>query len=184
MIQQSLFDRALDEGCPRCGGADVVSMEELGKMMSTPGFNCPPDLVEWLSPPESPSRPVSNRRRIAPRNAVAFASSLVLVLTVAFFALTGSMPSWIFFVPILALGCVTGIRTFRTETRMAIEEETLLLDTYWELYRAYLSRQQIWDRLRYCCKCSVVVDPSTHQTRSLFEVHELANRRTSGASLR
>ncbi len=184
MIQQSLFDRALDEGCPRCGGADVVSMEELGKMMSTPGFHCPPDLAEWLNPPESPSRPVSTRRRIASRNAIAFAVSLVLVLTVAFFALSGSMPSWLVVIPILALGGVTGVRTWRTETRIAIEEETLQLDTYWELYRAYLSRQQIWERLQYCCKCSVVVDPTTHQTRSLFEIHELANRRTNGASLR
>jgi len=58
------------------------------------------------------------------------------------------------------------------------------LDTYWELYRAYLNRQQVWLRLRYCNHCSTVLDPETRQTRALFELHELSNRRTAGASLR
>lgn len=184
MIQQSLFDRALEDSCPRCGSADVVPMEELTSLMTGAGMECPPDLVEWLTPPKSPVRPVSTRRKIAVRNSIAFGLALVAALTVAVFALTGSTPSWPFGTTIGILACVVGVRTWRTETRLASEEEAFQLDTYWELYRAYLNRQHIWSRLRYCCKCSIVVDPATLQTRSLFEVHELANRRTTGASLR
>jgi len=161
-------------------------MAELTELMSGSVFQCPPDLAEWLTPPQSPTRPVSNRRRIAIRNSIAFGLALCAVLSVAFFALTGSTPTWPFAIPITGLGAIVCIKTWRTETKMAEYEESLQLDTYWELYRAYLSRQQIWSRLRYCCKCSIVVDPATNQTRSLFEVHELANRRTTttGASLR
>ena len=184
MIQQSLFDRALENCCPRCGNPEIMSMAEVGDLVSTSSCQFSPDLAEWLTPPQSPLRPESTRRRIALRNSVAFGVSLTIALSLAFYALAGMLPTWPFALPILALACTVGVRTWRSESKLAAEEEALKLETYRELYRAYLNRQEVWSRLRYCGKCSIVLDPTTLQTRSLFEVHELANRPLDGVSLR
>lgn len=184
MIQQSLFDRALEDSCPKCGSTEFLSLDELARLINDGRIHCPPDLSHWLRPPKAPGRPVSGRRRVAVRNSMAFGIALVAALTVAVFAVTGSLPAPGSALPILLMGTLLGFQTWRTESKLAAEEETLQLDTYWELYRAYLNRQQVWARLRYCSNCSIVIDPATLQTRSLFEVHELANRRTTGASLR
>ena len=179
-----LSDSALGESCPRCGNHDVMKMEDLAELVSTSSFQFAPDIKVWLMPPKSPDRPTPLKRRIAMRNSVAFGVSLILALFVTVFALTGSLPGWPVIVVIVTLGVHVGTRTWRTDSKAAEEEEAILLETHGELYRAYLNRRKVWARLRYCSKCSSVTDPVTLQSRSLFEVHELANRRTTGASLR
>jgi hypothetical protein len=184
MIQQSLFDRALDSHCPRCGSPAYLSLDELSESYVDANGQVQPDMAEWLTSPQNPVRPISVRRRIATRNSISFGLALVTALAVACFALTGSIPSFPVAIPILALGCTLSYRTWRTESTLAREEEALQLDTYWELYRAYLNREQVWSRLRYCTNCSIVLDPETRLARPLFELHELANRRPVGAGLR
>ena len=184
MTQQSLFDPALGDRCPRCGSMEVTSMEELKELVTTAAYQFAPDISDWIMPPESPRRPVPRKRRVAVRNSIAFGVALVIALFVTVFALTGSLPSWPFWVIILSLGCSVGTRTWRTDSMHAEEEEAMLLETHAELYRAFLNRRKVWSRLRYCCKCSMVTDPVTLQTRTIYEIHELANSRVNGVSLR
>jgi len=184
MIQPSLFNRALVDLCPRCGSADVTSMEELSEIVKTTTYQFAPDIAEWLTPPQSPGRPVPKKRRVAVRNSVAFGIAMLVALSVAVFAISGGLPGWPIWVIIITLGLSVGARNWRTESKLAEEEEATLLETHAELYRAFLNRRRVWSRLRYCCKCSMVTDPVTMQTRSLFDVHELSNSRTDGASLR
>ena len=184
MTQQTLFDRALGERCPRCGGTDITSMDELSELVSTASYQFAPDVAQWISPPKSPERPVPQKRRVAIRNSIAFGISMVLALSVSVFAITGSLPSWILWFIIVTVGLSVSTRNWKTESRGAEEEEAILLETHAELYRAYLHRKKVWSRLQYCCKCSIVIDPANFQTRSLYEIHELANNRTSGVSVR
>ena len=184
MTQQSLFDRALSDRCPRCGSMEVTSMEELKDLVTTSSYQFAPDIADWIMPPQSPKRPNPRKRRVAIRNSISFGIALVLALSVSVFALTGTLPSWPFWVIILSLGGSVGTRTWRSDSKLAEEEEAQLLETHGELYRAFLNRRKVWARLKYCCSCSMVTDPVTLQSRTLYEVHELANSRINGVSLR
>src|SRR5471030_1819030 len=111
MIQQSLFDRALDSNCPRCGSPAYLSLDELSESYGDDNVQRQPDMTQWLTPPQSPVRPISVRRRIATRNSIAFGLALMAALSVACFALTGSLPSLLVAIPILALGGTLSYRT-------------------------------------------------------------------------
>ncbi|MDR3688135.1 MAG: hypothetical protein P4L46_02065 [Fimbriimonas sp.] len=159
-------------------------MSELGDLVSTPSYQFSSDLAEWLSAPQSPDRPVSSRRRVAARNSVAFGVTSMIVFTIAFFALTGYPPTLPFVLLEVAIAITIGARTWRTESRIAATEDSLLMETHVERYRSYLHRRRVWSRLRYCFKCAMVVDPATLQSASLFDIHELANRRFTEVSLK
>ncbi len=183
MIQQAHFDQAQFGCCPRCGSKEISSMAELGELISTPSYQFSSDLAEWVSAPQSPDRPVSHRRRIGLRNSIAFGLVWVIVFSVAYFALTGALPSLPFLILVLSSATVIAVRTWRGELKLADQEDNLLLDTHAERYRSYLHRRRVWSRLRYCFKCAMVVDPATLQATSLFDVHELAHTRVTGVSL-
>jgi hypothetical protein len=159
-------------------------MDELHELVRSSAIEFAPDIAQWVSPPKSPDRPAPQKRRVAIRNSVAFGISMVVALTVSVFAVTGNLPSWIIWFIIATLGLSVSTRNWKTESKGADEEEAILLETHAELYRAYLHRKKVWSRLHYCFKCSVVIDPQTYQTRSLYDIHELSNNRTSGVSLR
>jgi hypothetical protein len=184
MVQQAHFDQAHYACCPRCGGKEISSMAELGDLISTPSYQFSSDLAEWLAAPQSPDRPTSNRRRVGRRNAIAFSIVWVIVFSVACYALTGALPSLPFGTLVVASACVVGIRTWRNESRLAAEEDHLMLETHIERYRSYLHRRRVWSRLRYCFRCAMVVDPQTLQATSIYDVHELATRRVTGVSLK
>ena len=175
-MHKSLVREEVREVCPECGSTEVVSLAELSDLVSTTSFQFSPDLAVWLIPPKSPDRPISKRRFLAFRNSVAFGAALATGLTVAIFALFGSLPSWPFGISILTLGAILSLHTWRSESQVASDEEVTLLKTHSVLYRAYLKRRRVWARLRYCCRCSLVTDPLTTSVRSLFEVHELTNQ--------
>lgn len=184
MAQQFLYQQPLGDRCLKCGSEDITSMEKLSELVATSADQFAPDIAVWLVSPQTPKRMAPKKRRLAIRNSVAFGIALLFALSVSVFALTGSLPGWPIWVVIVTLALSVSARTWRTESKVVLEEEAMLLETHGELYRAFLNRKKIWSRLRYCCKCSVVTDPVTLQTRSLFEVHELANRRVNGVSLR
>lgn len=114
---------------------------------------------------------------------MSFSLVWVLVCSIAWYALAGSTPNIYFDVVIVILAGYIGRRTFLTESSLARKEDELLSATHRERFRAYLLRRRVWDRLRYCSKCGLVVDPVTHATNSLYEVHELANSKVKGVSL-
>lgn len=183
MIQQSLFNPAYDRVCPRCGSADLLPLADLDRRRESHA-EVRPDLAEWLKSPERPARPVSSRRRIGVRNAVAFAFAQTLVLCVAWVALSGALPSPLFFFMSLGIGSAVGVRTLRTQLRLARAEEVLMRETHAALFSAYLRRRRIWSQLRYCKGCEIVVNSVTMQSKPVYELHELANWRTTGVSLR
>jgi len=184
MIQQSHIEHVNSCCCPRCGSSEISTMSELGDLVSTPSYQFSSDLAEWLSAPQSPNRPVSKRRKVGIRNSVAYGLVSMIVFTVGFFALEGYAPTTPYVLIEVALGLFIGIKSWRTESKLAASEDSLLLETHVERYRSYLHRRRVWSRLRYCFKCAMVVDPATLQTSSLFDVHELANRRITGVSLK
>jgi len=184
MIQQAQIEHVNACCCPRCGSSEFSSMAELGDLVSTPSYEFSSDLAEWLSPPTSPDRPVSRRHRLGLRNSIAFGVVSFTVLTVANFALTGRMPTIPFLLIELTVASTVGIRTWRTESKLASNEDTLLLETHFERYRSYLHRRKVWSRLRYCFKCAMVIDPATLQSSTLFDMHELASKRITGVSLK
>jgi len=161
--------------CPCCGNQDVSSMSQLRDVVSTSSNEFSSDLADWLSPPKRPTRPVSNRHRTGLRNSVAFGLVWVMVFSAAYFALSATLPSLFTLGVVGVVGIVLGVANWRTESRLATKEDKLLLGAHWERQRAYLQRRRVWARLIYCSKCALVVDPITHQTASLYDVHELAN---------
>ena len=178
------YDDAAFCPCPRCGNPNTYSMAELRNRVSGPTSEFSADLAAWLLPPQRPRRPVSKRHRLGLRNSIAFGMVWVIIFTVACYALTGSAPSIPFAIFTAAVALFIGIRTWRNESKLAANEDKVLLETHWERHRAYLRRRRVWSRLQYCPKCGLVIDPVTLDTRSLYEVHELANSRERGASLR
>ena len=184
MVQQAHFDQAHYACCPRCGSKEISSMAELGELISTPSYQFSSDLAEWLAAPTSPDRPKSERRRTGLRNSIAFSTVWVIVFSVAGYALTGALPALPFASLVLVSACALGVKTWRTESKLADEEDHLMLETHIEKYRSYLHRRRVWSRLRYCFRCAMVVDPATLQATSIFDVHELATKRVTGVSLK
>jgi hypothetical protein len=161
--------------CPKCGNSDLSTMADLLDLVSKPSSQFSSDMAEWLSPPKRPKRPLSKRHRTGFRNSVAFGLFWIILITVACFALTGAPPNIYYVLVALAMAVVVGFGNWRSESRLASQEDTLLLDAHWERHRAYLQRRRVWTRLRYCTKCGLTIDPVTSQTASLFNIHELAN---------
>jgi hypothetical protein len=152
-------------------------MEELRDLVTTPSAAFSADLAAWLSPPQRPRRAVSHRHRTGLRNSVAFGLVCLIVFAVAFFALSGSAPSQPFTFVAAIIALVVGGRNWMTESKLAAQEDSLLLEAHRERHTAFLQRTRIWSRLRHCPSCGLVVDPVTLQSASVFDVHELANGR-------
>jgi hypothetical protein len=161
--------------CPRCGHSDVSSMKELHERVSGPSNDFSADLADWLSPPKRPVRPVSRRHRTGVRNSIAFGIVWVLIFSAAYFALSGALPELITLGGVVCFGALLGLWNWRTESTLADREDRLLRGAHLERQRAFLQRKRVWTRLFYCSRCGLVVDPITHQTASLYDVHELAN---------
>jgi len=166
--------------CPRCGNSDVSTMAELLDLVSKPSSQFSSDMTDWLSPPQRPRRPTSKRHRTGLRNSIAFGLFWILIMTAGCFALTGAAPNLIFAFVTVAVAIMVVITNWRSESRLASREDKFLMDAHWERYRAYLHRRRVWSRLRYCSKCALAIDPITHQTSTLYDVHELANSKVKG----
>jgi len=108
----------------------------------------------------------------------------MIVFFVACFALTGSLPSWPYVLVALLFALYVAIRSWISESQLAKKDNDLLLQAHAERYRAYLHRNQVWARLRYCPRCAIVFDLSTLQVGSIFELHELANTRATDVTFR
>ncbi len=169
--------------CPRCGNTRISTMQELRDVVSSGTTDFSLDLASWLSPPQRPQRPPSKRHRTGLRNSISFCVVWVIILSVAYFALTGSAPRLPFAIGFILVGAFFGLRNWRSESKLATNEYKLLMATHVERYRAYLQRRRVWSRLRYCSRCALVIDPVTKQNTSVFEVHELANSSVKGVSL-
>ena len=161
--------------CPRCGNPEVSTMAELLDLVHKPSSQFSSDMVEWLQPPKRPTRPISKRHRTGFRNSVAFGLFWIALIAAGSFALTGNLPSPTLVIVSVVIAILVGISNWRFESRMAVNEDSVLLEAHWERYRAYLQRKRVWARLRYCPRCQVVIDPITFQSATIFEVHELAN---------
>ena len=170
--------------CPRCGNPDIYTMPELQELVTKGKVSFSADLAKWLQAPERPVYRISPRHRLAQRNALSFGAVCVVVLTVLTFALNHAVPSLPVFLVYLLLGMVIGVRTYRTEKKVAAREDEIRTDSHLARYRAYLDRNEVWTRLRYCSKCAVVIDLVTDETTSLFDVHELTNSRLHDGSSR
>ncbi len=161
--------------CPRCGNSDVSSMTELHARLSGPTNDFSADMADWLSPPKRPVRPVSRRHRTGMRNSIAFGVVWLLIFTAAYFALSGTLPGIFTLTAVGLVGVGLGLWNWRTESALAGREDRLLRGAHLERQRAFLQRKRVWARLFYCGRCGMVIDPITHQTASLYDVHELAN---------
>jgi len=170
--------------CTRCGNSEVSTMAELRALVSTDNNEFSSDLAEWLSPPQRPKRPISKRFRSGMRNSIAFGVVWLIIFSAACFALSGSAPPLILSMIAVGIAITVGVTNWRSESRLATKENNFLMAAHWERYRAYLHRRRVWARLRYCAKCGLVVDPVTLRSASLYEVHELANSRVKGVTLK
>jgi hypothetical protein len=155
-------------------------MAELLELVSKPSSQFSSDMSAWLSPPKRPRRPTSKRHRTGLRNSIAFGFFWIVLIATACFAFTGGLPTPTFGAAIIAIAIVITIANWRTEAKLAANEDKFLLDAHWERYRAYLHRRRVWTRLRYCSKCAVAIDPVTLHTSTLYDVHELANSKVKG----
>lgn len=181
---KQLGDPSEAVACPKCGNRDLSTMADLQDLVSKPSSQFSSDMAEWLAPPKRPKRPLSKRHRTGFRNSVAFGLFWIVLITVACFAFTGAPPNIFYLLASFLVAVCVGISNWRSESRLAAQEDSLLLDAHWERHRAYLQRRRVWARLRYCAKCALTIDPITSQTASLFNVHELANSKVKQGTLR
>ncbi len=184
MQSSSSADGPSNSTCVRCGNPEVTTMAELLDLVSKRSGQFSSDMAEWLSPPQRPRRPTSKRHRTGFRNSVAFGLFWIVIIITACFALTGEQPNIYYVGVAIGVAVVVGFTNWRSESRLAIKEDKLLLDAHWERFRAFLHRRRVWTRLRYCSRCSLVIDPVTLQTSSLFDVHELANSKVKEVNLK
>ena len=184
MQPQALTYRIKTKGCLRCGNLDVSTMEDLRDLVTKPNSQFSSDLADWLVPPQKPKRPVSKRYRTGLRNSISFGVFWLVVMFAICYALSGSIPNLMVTGIALAIAIAVGLSSWRSEYRLATEENNFLLAAHWERYRVYLQRRRVWDRLRYCPKCGIVIDPVTLQSASLYDVHELANSKVKDVILK
>ena len=177
MEPQTIVDHNSLWCCPECGNPITLSMAELRDLVSKPSSQFSSDLADWLAPPQRPVRPLSKRHRTGFRNSIAFGIVWMIVFSVTCFAFSGEAPNLVLTGGALFLALVLALFNWRSESKLAEKEDSVLLGVHWERYRAYLRRRRVWSRLRYCLKCGLVLDPVTQQSRTLFELHELANSR-------
>ena len=170
--------------CPLCRSKDISSMAALREVVSSGSNEFSSDLADWLSPPQRPKRPVSKRHRTGLRNSFAFGVVWVLIFVAGYFALSGQLPGAFIATGVVISAVVLSFTTWRTESRLAIKEDQLLLGAHWERFRAFLHRRRVWARLIYCRKCGLVVDPVTRDSNTIYQVHELANSKVKSETRR
>lgn len=102
----------------------------------------------------------------------------MVVFLVATFAFSGGYPDLVSTGIALLTASIIGVRNWRAENKLAQAEDKILMQAFVERQRAFDLRNEMWGRLVHCRTCSLVVDPITQRSATVYDLHELASEQS------